>query len=1138
MRILRTREEVARPAAAKAPAPGVEATRAAERAWVRPLRFGAVLLLPILLFVLLVVGFAYEASTSRLQALLLSRLANQLTYYIGSGPSTDLVFPHGPADKRLGYAHLEEYARALQAKGFRIERQARFSPLLLSYAGMGLNPPYEEKHVAGLCVYDREKTVLFDATNRRHTFTSFREIPDPIVPALLFIENRELFADEFPLRNPAVEWDRLAHVILTYVGREAGMPASVQGGSTLATQIEKYRHSTAGMTSSPSDKVKQITSASLRAYHNGMDTRAERRRIVLNYLNSVPLAAVPGYGETNGIGEAMWGWFGKDLAQVRRDLAEPLDGPGKQRRAQTTREIVALLVANRAPSEYLGRNHAELERLVDVHLGLMSAAGVISPELCTAARAERLAFLDQAPPLAAPPFAERKASNAVRSQLLGLLGETSFYQLDRLDLTVEATFDAEAQRAVTAELARLTDPQVIAREGLRAKRLLEHGDPSRVVYSFTLYECLPLANVLRVQADNLGQPFDVNEGMKLDLGSTAKLRTLAHYLMIVADIYGRERAATRAAPAGGAFSAAVDSAVAAETNAPPTSAPGEADLAAPEEAVADEATAEIMSEDESAREALASYAGVPDLPEPGGIAGDRSAPVADDNSGRRSTAARADLIARAENARDPLTRWVLGYLGAHPEAEIEDVLAASLDRRFSANPGESFFTGGGVHTFVNFNPEDNHRIMTLREGLRNSVNLVFIRVMREIVQYHKAALGYDERTIFSNSKDPVRHQLLDEFVASEGRKLLWKYYHRYRGQSEAETYALLFGKRLSPRTVAIAHCYRHGPGLPPEALAAVLADVFGDAAPDSAAVLRLATSFGRSQLSRQDAARLARVHPIELWTVEYVLAHPAVEWAEFAAESESALTESYAWLYSPRAKRAQDLRLRILLESKAFGEIHAVWQRLGYPFGSLVPSLATAIGSSADRPTALAELVGIILRDGERVSMQRIQSLDFGTGTPYETRFVRSLPPGEQVMPPAVARALRACLIDVVENGTARRAYGAIHGPDGEIVPIGGKTGSGDNRVKSFAPGGRLIGSRVVSRTASFAFFMGDRFFGVVTAYVAGEEAAEYSFTSSLPTQIVKMLGPTLSPLATAPPAGSPRAAISAPLARQDTGMR
>ena len=43
--------------------------------------------------------------------------------------------------------------------------------------------------------------------------------------------------------------------------------------------------------------------------------------------------------------------------------------------------------------------------------------------------------------------------------------------------------------------------------------------------------------MLRVQADNLDQPFDINSGMKLDLGSTAKLRTLAHYLEVMESLH-------------------------------------------------------------------------------------------------------------------------------------------------------------------------------------------------------------------------------------------------------------------------------------------------------------------------------------------------------------------------------------------------------------------------------------------------------------------------------------------------------------------------------------------------------------------------------------------------------------------------
>jgi hypothetical protein len=35
---------------------------------------------------------------------------------------------------------------------------------------------------------------------------------------------------------------------------------------------------------------------------------------------------------------------------------------------------------------------------------------------------------------------------------------------------------------------------------------------------------------VRVQTDSTDQPFDINEGSKLELGSTAKLRVLTTYL--------------------------------------------------------------------------------------------------------------------------------------------------------------------------------------------------------------------------------------------------------------------------------------------------------------------------------------------------------------------------------------------------------------------------------------------------------------------------------------------------------------------------------------------------------------------------------------------------------------------------------
>jgi hypothetical protein len=104
-------------------------------------------------------------------------------------------------------------------------------------------------------------------------------------------------------------------------------------------------------------------------------------------------------------------------------------------------------------------------------------------------------------------------------------------------------------------------------------------------------------------------------------------------------------------------------------------------------------------------------------------------------------------------------------------------------------------------------------------------------------------------------------------------------------------------------------------------------------------------------------------------------------------------------------------------------------------------------------------------------------------------------------------------MIGVVENGTGRRLRGGLKLPDGSVVPVGGKTGTGDNEFRTYGAGGGLLGSRVVNRTATFAFFIGDRFFGTVLAFVPGKAAGNYTFTSALAVQVLKDLAPQLLPL-------------------------
>jgi len=113
-------------------------------------------------------------------------------------------------------------------------------------------------------------------------------------------------------------------------------------------------------------------------------------------------------------------------------------------------------------------------------------------------------------------------------------------------------------------------------------------------------------------------------------------------------------------------------------------------------------------------------------------------------------------------------------------------------------------------------------------------------------------------------------------------------------------------------------------------------------------------------------------------------------------------------------------------------------------------------------------------------------------------------------------------LLGVVDEGTAKRLDRTYRSADGNLLPVGGKTGTGDNRFDRFGAGGRLTSQRVVDRTATFVFFLGDRFFGAVTAYVPGAIAGNYHFTSAIAVQLLKAIEPQLQPLLNSPISGAP----------------
>ena len=973
-----------------------------------------------------------EMRNATFQSRVLADFAATIGYHVERGPARAPLAPdRGPWDVRLGYAELPGFTQRLLQKGYGIARQAVPSRRLSELAARGVFNVYPEKTQAGLELLDMNGQVIQKARYPRKVYPDFAAIPAPVVQALLYVEDRELLDNTRPTMNPVVDWERLAMAVAQQGLKSLGREHKVIGASTLATQLEKFRHAPDGITRDARDKLYQMAAASLRVYRGGPYTLQARRELVLDYLNSLPLAAQPGYGEISSLGDGLQAWYGSDFEAVNRALSSPSTPLAE--RALYYKQALSLILSVRRPSYYLRRDTSALARLCDSYLRRMASEGVITQSLADAALAVPLTLRERADASPVIDFTSQKGVNLARTGLLWLLGVRSLYELDRLDLTAATTLDARVQSGVTEFLRSLAKRERIEELGLTGARLLRASDPAKVIYSLTLYERGSGYNRLRINADNLDQPLDINTGAKLDLGSTAKLRTLISWLELIAQAHTHY-----------------------------------------------------------------------------------------------SALAPAELARVAPHPRDRLSIWVAGYLHANPHADLPSTLAAAMQRRYSADNTQTFYTGGGAHHFDNFEAKDNHSVLTVAEALRRSVNLVFIRIMREVADHYMYRAPSSTARMLENKADPERSEYLRRFADREGSIFLRRFYQKYRGKSRDESLAaLLDGVRVSPRAVVVA-LRSVWPQMQAADLGPWMARYVPDETYTATALEQLFNRYPPEKFNLNDRGYLARVHPLELWLIDYLLQHPGAPIDEVLAASAEARQEVYRWLMKTGRRHAQDRRILDLLEIEAFQQLHQQWQRLGYPFASLTPSLATAIGSSGDRPAALAELMGIIVNGGIRYPARLVENLHFASQTPYETLFIALPTAGRRVMDPAIAAVVRTALIDVTLNGTARALQGFVQRADGSRHLVGGKTGTGDHRFEVYASPGRLISSRVVNRVATFVFMIDDRFYGTITAYVPGAQAAQYEFTSGLPVRLLGALMPTLAPLLDRVPQDTTAGAVGA----------
>jgi hypothetical protein len=74
------------------------------------------------------------------------------------------------------------------------------------------------------------------------------------------------------------------------------------------------------------------------------------RQIALDYINSVPLAAIPSYGEIFGLGDGLWVWYAselKDITKILNTIDLTNDPILLKEKAVALKQVLSLFLAHR-----------------------------------------------------------------------------------------------------------------------------------------------------------------------------------------------------------------------------------------------------------------------------------------------------------------------------------------------------------------------------------------------------------------------------------------------------------------------------------------------------------------------------------------------------------------------------------------------------------------------------------------------------------------------------------------------------------------------------------------------------------------------------------------------------------------------
>ena len=227
----------------------------------------------------------------------------------------------------------------------------------------------------------------------------------------------------------------------------------------------------------------------------------------------------------------------------------------------------------------------------------------------------------------------------------------------------------------------------------------------------------------------------------------------------------------------------------------------------------------------------------------------------------------------------------------------------------------------------------------MREAFRDSVNLPFVRLMRDVVDYYVRSCRAIRRALLERPEGPAPRAYLERFAA-RGRRASSSRASTATTRARARAaLARLCAARAADAEGASPSASR---SLDPERRLRGVRRAAARRCPRRALsderLRKLYGSTSRTRFSLADRGYLARVHPLELWLVGYLRANPARRSARCSTRAAASARRRYPWLFSRAPRRAGPPHPHPA-RARGVPAHPPQWKETGYPFESLVPSL-------------------------------------------------------------------------------------------------------------------------------------------------------------------------------------------------------